>query len=302
MFIDPLQIGVSLLLGVSIFLLIWTVFRYPVPDAPPLHRRIAVALGTGKRATAFELPLIKPVMHVALTCAQHMNVPSLRRFTRRHLDACGNPNGYSIDEYLAICLMCGLLLAMVAGMMSIVVLGQLNLLGWAIMGVAGCAIPLFTVKQAGERRMRRIARQLPYTLDLIALMMAAGSTFTEAITTIVRDEPDDPFNEELRIVLAQIDFGSTRATALADMAQRIPSDALRSIVGAINQAEALGTPLATILKSQSDMLRMHRSVRAEKVSATADLRILFPTMLILIAVVLILFGPLAIRLIRGELM
>ena len=302
MSIDPLQIGVSLLLGVAVFMLIWTVFRFPVPEAPALHRRIAVALGTGRRATAFEQPLLKPVMSIALACAHRLDSRSLRRFTRRHLDTGGNPNGYSVEEYLAICLVCGVLLALVAGMAQIAVLARFSLLGCVLMGLCGCGVPLLTLKQAGNRRMNQIGRQLPYTLDLIALMMAAGSTFTEAVVAIARDDPDDPFNEELRLVLAEIDFGAKRATALANMAQRIPSDALRSIVGAINQAEALGTPLATILKNQSDMLRMHRSVRAEKVSATADLRILFPTMLILIAAVIIVFGPLAIQLIRGELM
>jgi tight adherence protein C len=59
----------------------------------------------------------------------------------------------------------------------------------------------------------------------------------------------------------------------------------------VNQAEALGTPLATILKSQSSMLRMARSVRAEKLSASASLRILIPSMLILFAVVLIVLAP-----------
>jgi tight adherence protein C len=150
--------------------------------------------------------------------------------------------------------------------------------------------------------MGRIARQLPYTLDLIALMMGAGSTFTEAIQTIIREDPEDDFNQELRIVLSEIEFGTKRATALSNMAERIPMDALRSIVGAVNQAETLGTPLSEILKNQSNMLRMHRSVEAEKVSASASLRILVPTMLILVAVVIFLFGPLIIRWMRGELM
>ena len=299
---DVWQILVSLLLGISVFALVWTVFRYPAPDEPPLHRRIAVAMGQGQRHTAFEQPLLRPVMSLATTCGRRFNVRSVRDFTRRRLDACGNPNGYSVDEYLAICLVCGVLLAVVSGLAGVAVLGKFSLLGCAAMAVVGCGVPLLTLKQAGDSRMSRIGRQLPYTLDLVGLMMGAGSTFTEAVVAIVRDDPDEPFSEELRIVLAEIEFGSKRATALANMAERIPSDALRSIVGAINQAEALGTPLANILKSQSDMLRMHRSVRAEKISASADLRILFPTMLILIAAVLVVFGPLVIQLVSGELM
>jgi hypothetical protein len=50
------------------------------------------------------------------------------------------------------------------------------------------------------------------------------------------------------------------------------------------------------------MLRMYRSVRAEKLSASASLRILVPSMLILLAVVIIVFAPLIIRRIQGELL
>ena len=296
------QIGVSLLLGVSVFGLIWTVFRYPVSDEPPLHRRIALAMNQGRRQTAFEQPALRSVMSVALACAHRFNARSVRQFVRRHLNACGNPNGYSVEEYVAICLVCGVLLAAISSLAEIALLARFSLIGCLIMGIAGCGIPLLTLKQAGNARMSRIGRQLPYSLDLIGLMMGAGSTFTEAVVAIVHDDPDEPLNEELRMVLAEIEYGSKRATALANMAERIPADALRSIVGAINQAEALGTPLASILKNQSDMLRMHRSVRAEKISASADLRILFPTMLILIAVVFIVFGPLVIQLVKGELM
>jgi tight adherence protein C len=103
-------------------------------------------------------------------------------------------------------------------------------------------------------------------------------------------------------VQAEIDFGSTRARALASMAERIPLDSLRSVVGAINQAEALGTPLSTILKNQSGMIRMIRSVRAEEASASASMRILIPSMIILLAVVLVVFAPMILRWMEGRLM
>ena len=83
---------------------------------------------------------------------------------------------------------------------------------------------------------------------------------------------------------------------------RIPLDSLRSVIGAVNQAEKLGTPLSSILKVQAEMLRMHRSVRAEKLSASASLKILIPSMLILLAVVLVIGAPMIIRfIVQGSL-
>ncbi len=48
---------------------------------------------------------------------------------------------------------------------------------------AGFYVPLILLHGARDRRVIRISKQLPYTLDLIALVMAAGSSFGEAIET-----------------------------------------------------------------------------------------------------------------------
>lgn len=293
--IPPVEVTLHLLIFVSVSLLVFSVFRYPVPTEPPIHRRIAAAVGADVRNTAFEQPLFAPVMSLALATAQRFNISSVRASIRRNLNAAGNSNGYSVEEYIAICIVCGALMMGVGGLITIVLMGYLEPITILITGMLGFMAPILTLRSAARSRMLRISKQLPYTLDLVALTMAAGSTFQEAIETIIRDAPDDDFNQELRLVQAEITFGSSRAQALSNLAERIPLDSLRSIVGAVNQAELLGTPLATILKSQSGMLRMQRSVRAEKLAASASLRILLPLMLILIAVALIMMAPMAIR-------
>ncbi|MCX5660543.1 MAG: type II secretion system F family protein [Planctomycetota bacterium] len=289
---DLTQIIVSLVLFVAVFLLVWSLFGFPVEVEAAEHRRIAMAVGSGTRDTIFEWAPGQPVMSLALTAARRMGFAPLRRFVVRWLDASGNPSSYSVDEYLAIALICGCGLGLGSGVLGVALLGQFDLAIVAAMGVLGAGVPLWVLYDTGRGRVHRISKQLPYTLDLIALAMTAGSTFSEAIDAIVRDNPDDDFNQELRTVQAEIEFGASRSAALAGLARRIPLGTLRSVIGAVNQAEALGTPLAIILKTQSSVLRMHRSVRAEKLSASASLRILIPSMLILIAVVLVVFGPL----------
>lgn len=295
------QVLITLPLGVGIFLLIYAVFRFPVAAQPPVHRRIAQAVGQD-RQTVFEQPLLAPVMNLGMMLAQRVNVPGLRHRIRQDLEAAGNPSGYSVDEYLAICLLSGGALAVAMLFVELAIGGSLALLVGPLMAAAGFAVPLLALRAAGNKRVARIGKQLPYTLDLIALVMAAGSGFTEAVQTLIRDDPEDDLNQELAIVLSEIEFGMTRAAALANMAERIPLESLRSVVGAVVQAEKLGTPMSSILKLQSDMLRMHRSVRAEKLSATASLRILLPSMLILVAVVVMVFAPLIMQWLRGELM
>lgn len=292
----------SVLLGASVTLFIWALFRYPAPAEPPLHRRFAMAVGAGSRDTLFEQPVLAPLMNLAGTCARRINVGSLRQKLRNDLEGSGNPNNYSVDEYLSICLISALGLSVVSMAIFIVFSGTIQPIPIIFMAAVGFVAPIVTLSSAAKARTMRVSKQLPYTLDLIALMMAAGATFTEAVETLVRDNPEEDLNQELRLVQTEIDLGSKRSEALSHLAERVQLESLRSVVGAVNQAESLGTPLSTILKSQSDMMRMHRHVRAEKLSASASLRILFPSMLILMSVVLFVFGPWIIRAYRGELM
>jgi len=293
-----LQILVSIVLFAGVFLPIYAIFRYPVAAEPPIHRRIAAAVGAN-RDTVFENPLIAPVMSLGLNLARRFNWPALRDKIRQDLAASGNPSGYSVDEYLAIAITSALGLGLVTLVLDVLLGGGQSLVLFVpIMAALGFYAPLWSVSSAASRRVARISKQLPYTLDLIALVMAAGSSFTEAIETLIRDNPDDDLNQELAVVLSEIEFGTTRKAALEHLADRIPLESLRSVIGAINQAEALGTPLSQILKLQSDMLRMHRGVRAEKLSASASLRILIPSMLILLAVVVIVFAPMLIEVLR----
>ena len=282
------QILISLLVFSAVGLLVWSVFRIQAVSEPTAAQRLARAMGTAPRKTVFELSLIGPFMTAVAQWAQRF--PLFRQRVRRDLEAAGNPSRYSVDEYLAICFLWAATLLIVATLL-IGRLGRLDFVTIIVLPLLGFAVPLWVLREAAQKRIRAISKQLPYTLDLIALMMGAGGSFTESIDTIVQDDPTDQFNQELRLVAAEIELGANRATALQNLAERIPLDSLRSVVGAVNQAEALGTPLASILTNQAAMLRMRRSVRAEEASATASLRILAPTVLILAASVLVMLGP-----------
>ena len=102
--VDAIQIIVSLMLFTSVFLLIWSMFRFSVPPEVPIQRRIAMMMGAYHRETVFEQPLFSPVMNICLLIALRLSFPALRDWIRRKLDAAGNENSYSLDEYIAICL------------------------------------------------------------------------------------------------------------------------------------------------------------------------------------------------------
>lgn len=286
-----IQILVSLLVCGSVFMLTWSLFRYPVPPSLPVHRRIAHAVGAAPAQTLFDQPWLAPLMSFAMTLAVRMGFPVLRRRIALDLNASGNPNGYSVEQCLAICIASAALLGAVSMAMAWLMMPGAAPVAMGLMTLAGFAAPLWSLHRDATLRMTRIAKNLPYALDLIALMMTAGCTFAEAVESLVTDAPHDDLNQELQMVRSEIEFGARRSVALQKLAERIPLDAVRSVVGAINQSEQLGTPLAVILNAQAGMIRMHRSVRAEKLSASASLRILVPSVLILLATVIVVFAP-----------
>ncbi|MFW5682623.1 MAG: type II secretion system F family protein [Phycisphaeraceae bacterium] len=294
------QLLLALITFAAVALLVYSVFGYRAAIEAPAHRRVAAALGRD-RDTIFDKPQYRPVLALALELARRVGLSSLRKELDRDLAASGNPSGYSVDEYLALCLLSGVGLGVLGGLLDLALGGATGVVTVPVLFAMGLAVPVFVLRGAARSRLRRIGQQLPYSLDLIALVVEAGASFNEAIETLIRDEPDDELNQELGVVLSEMELGTPRAQALANLAERLPLESLRSVVAAVSQADRLGTPLSSILKLQAEMMRQQRSVRAEKLSASASLRILIPSMLILLAVVAIVFSPFIIRAIRGEL-
>jgi tight adherence protein C len=57
----------------------------------------------------------------------------------------------------------------------------------------------------------------------------------------------------------------------------------------------LGTPLSNIFRTQSDLLRVKRSQRAETIAGEAGVNMLLPGVLVMAAAVLIILGPFALN-------
>ncbi len=140
-------------------------------------------------------------------------------------------------------------------------------------------------------RLRQIKRRMPYLLDLLTLLMEAGATFMNALNQAVDEFRGHPVAEEFGRVLADMNLGKTRMEAFQSMRDRLSDDEITSIIGTIVQGEHLGTPLARIFRSQSDVLRVKRSQRAETIAGEAGVNMLLPAVLVMASTVLIILGP-----------
>jgi len=290
----------SLLAGlfVSVFLLVLAVFSQGGTIQLSPQREAALASGHSDRRTVFENAAFKPIMWILLAISHRLAMPRAKAWIQRKLVAAGSPNYYTPEEYLALSLFVGVVVAFVLELADVMVTGRFGIATIIIGMAAGVGVSVYQLHNKATKRIRLISKRIPYSLDLIALAMGAGATFTEAVRTVVRERGDDPFNEELRAVLAEIELGTTRRQALQNLSARVPLESLRSIVASIVQAEELGTPLAEVLHSQATLLRLHRSVRAENLAAIASVRMLIPSLLIMLSAVLAVFAPAILRALR----
>jgi len=293
---------INLLVFASVFLFVSALFRTPIETEDASAFRIEV--DNIDRDTIFESAFMRPFLVPIYHVVRRLNMPGLKRHILKLLLALGNPNQYTSDEYLVICTVWGLIGAIALWWGVWAMLGYLSLL--ALLGylAVGFAVGFFAayllLRERALARLRMIAKRLPYTLDLIAMAMDAGATFYEAANAVIRDNPEEPLNQEFGMMIREIDFGRSRQDALTHLGQRINVDGLDGIISAVLQAEQLGTPLADVLKLQANLLRMRRSMKAERRAGEAAVKMLVPSMLILIAVVLVIFAPIIVRLIRGQ--
>ncbi|MCC6124573.1 MAG: type II secretion system F family protein [Pirellulales bacterium] len=162
-------------------------------------------------------------------------------------------------------------------------------------------IPLFVVLTAwylrrrlsaqARMRLHQIKRRMPFLLDLLTLLMEAGSTFIGAMRQAVEEFHGHPVAQEFGRVLADMNMGKTRVEAFQAMRDRLNDDEITSIISSILQGENLGTPLANIFRTQADVLRIKRTQRAELLAGEAGVNMLLPGVLIMAATVIIIIGP-----------
>jgi tight adherence protein C len=84
------------------------------------------------------------------------------------------------------------------------------------------------------------------------------------------------------------------------MAARLDMTEITSFVAVLIDAEASGSSISQVLKDQSVQMRLERFLRAEKAGARASQLILIPLMMfILPAVFIMVFGPVALKMMYG---
>ncbi len=165
----------------------------------------------------------------------------------------------------------------------------------------GLFFPVMALRGEVKNRVAWIEKRLPFAIEFMVLALEARAVFQHAIEVYCTQMGSDALADELRIVLGDIDKGLGEEDALTKMAKRIESDDVSTFVIALTAGRSAGQPLKAVLHTQSNLARQRRFQLAEHVAKTAATRAIFPLFLTVIAVLILLIGPLAIRIAQQSL-
>lgn len=186
-----------------------------------------------------------------------------------------------------------------AGLVSLVIFCFIALLGMPLIGLLFAAatgfmyLPLArgSIINRGKARLKAIKLRLPFAIDQISLMMEAGAGFEDGLRTVVSDNPHHPLSTELSEVIRQMALGRPRSQALTGFRDRMADEDVSEIVFAIIKGEELGTPLSRILRDQANQMRLKRSQWGEKAASEAEVQMVFPGMITMVACLLVIIAP-----------
>lgn len=268
---------------------------------PDFRRRAALArLDAAEGREALESPLLKlmqPLLRAIAPWVSHYKLTSYRAAKEKQIAGAGLKDALNTDEFLAWKIVFAIL-----GPLTMAVIFDFakHPLMVVLLAILFSFLPDFILKDMVSKRQRAIVRALPFSVDLLTLVVEAGLDFSQGIQRVVERGPEGPLADELSLMLREIRLGTTRSDALRGLADRCSVPEVASFCSVLIQADRLGASIGSVLRAQSDLMRAERFQRAEKAGARASSIVLVPLVIfILPAALLVIVGPVILRFIYG---
>ncbi|MEQ1786617.1 MAG: type II secretion system F family protein [Acidimicrobiales bacterium] len=171
--------------------------------------------------------------------------------------------------------------------------GGAGILVLVLLPIFGAQSPKSWLDRKVQDRKEAILRDLPDTLDLMAISVEAGMGFEGAIG-VVCDNFASPLADEFARTLREMELGLPRREALHNLKKRTEVPELSNFVLTLTQADALGMPVGRVLKTSAGEMRSKRQQWAREKAAKLPVKILFPLILFIFpAIFVVLLGPAA---------
>jgi tight adherence protein C len=218
--------------------------------------------------------------------------------TNRLIELAGNPPSLTAERIVAFKIVGGIL-GFVAGLLVAPLLPfegfAATVMTAVLFALTGYTFPSAGLSARASKRQKEIRKSMPDTMDLLTISVEAGLGFDAALAQVVKNVPG-PLSEEIGRMLQEMQIGVSRADAFRHLNDRTEVPELDGFVLSMIQADKYGVGVAKVLRAQATELRQKRRQRAEEVAQKVPLKLLFPTIfLVLPAMFIVILGPGAIK-------
>ena len=176
---------------------------------------------------------------------------------------------------------------------------QVHLMGAALGAATGWIGPSMLVRRWAKRHAADAAAGLSEALELLVVCVGAGLSLEDAIDRITGELKwsRPALAEELSLTSADLKILPDRDVALGNLANRIDTPSVRSVVTALSQTLRYGTPLGQALRTTAAELRNDGLLQMEERANRLPTLLTLPMMLFIMPTIfLIIGGPAALKL------
>jgi tight adherence protein C len=214
--------------------------------------------------------------------------------TQRLIVLAGDPPALTAERIVAFKIVFGIV-GLVAGIGVSSLLPvegtMVTVIAVVVFTLIGYTAPSAAVSARASKRQKEIRKALSDTMDLLTISVEAGLGFDAALGQVVRNVPG-PLSDEISRMLQEMQIGVSRTEALRHLTERTEVPELDGFVLSMIQADKYGVGIAKVLRSQSQELRQKRRQRAEETAQKVPLKLLFPTIFMLLpALFIVILGP-----------
>ena len=154
-------------------------------------------------------------------------------------------------------------------------------------------LPSIVLNSRISARQHAITRTLPDALDLMVVCVEAGFGINQSLAQVAAEfESRCPIvSDEFSLVVQETRAGKSTTAALRGLADRTGVSDISSLVALLVQTERFGTSLANALRVHADAMRIIRMQHAEERAQKATLKLILPSTMIFVALLLIFLAP-----------
>ena len=165
-----------------------------------------------------------------------------------------------------------------------------NAVTWLVAGV----IVVNFIHRRGQRHayLRSFTQQWPNCLDMLAMLMRSGLSFSAALHGLAQQPSDSVAMRQLRQLQQQLNAGIALEVALASLRLKVPTSGTSAFSAAVLQARSSGSALADTLMQQAEQARSEQQLAAEKFAQEVGVKLLLPLVTCFFPVTfLLILGP-----------